>query len=323
MFRNRAMMLTAMSLAYAMSMQDDEDYQKLPDYVKDGNWLVPMSTETGKTFVKVSVPYEVGFLFKTLPEIFVRYLAGTSTGKESLSALRAGFIHNMPTGGVPIPQFAKPVLEVVTNHSFFTNRPIEGMGDSRLPVAHRGQKASEFAKMMSGLGLDEIGMSPAKIDVLTKGYFAEFGAFFNELTDALLSVGSGKEKTPRNIENQPFMKAFLTDPQVNKAISDFYDIESNATQVANLFSKYKNEGQGDMLRAMVDDSEKIKQVGGAPVMRQISSAMSDIQKAIRIIDKNQGMQPEERRERINELQKQLGMLAERGKQVANSIGLSR
>jgi hypothetical protein len=166
-------------------------------------------------------------------------------------------------------------------------------------------------------------MSPAKIDVLTKGYFAEFGAFFNELTDALLSVGSGKEKTPRNIENQPFMKAFLTDPQVNKAISDFYDIESNATQVANLFSKYKNEGQGDMLRAMVDDSEKIKQVGGAPVMRQISSAMSDIQKAIRIIDKNQGMQPEERRERINELQKQLGMLAERGKQVANSMGLSR
>jgi hypothetical protein len=119
------------------------------------------------------------------------------------------------------------------------------------------------------------------------------------------------------------MKAFLTDPQVNKAISDFYDIESNATQVANLFSKYKNEGQGDMLRAMVDDSEKIKQVGGAPVMRQISSAMSDIQKAIRIIDKNQGMQPEERRERINELQKQLGMLAERGKQVANSMGLSR
>jgi hypothetical protein len=323
MFRNRAMMLTAMSLAYAISMQDDEDYKKQPDYVKDANWLIPMSTETGKTFVKVSVPYEVGFLFKTLPEIFVRYLSGTSTGKESLSALRAGFIHNMPTGGVPIPQFAKPALEVVTNHSFFTNRPIEGTGDSRLPVAHRGQKASEFAKMMSGLGLDEIGMSPAKIDVLTKGYFAEFGAFFNELTDALLSVGSGKEKTPRNIENQPFMKAFLTDPQVNKAISDFYDIESNATQVANLFSKYKNEGQGDMLRAMADDSEKIKQVGGAPVMRQISSAMSDIQKAIRIIDKNQGMQPEERRERINELQKQLGMLAERGKQVANSMGLSR
>jgi hypothetical protein len=197
------------------------------------------------------------------------------------------------------------------------------MGDSRLPVAHRGQKASEFAKMMSGLGLDEIGMSPAKIDVLTKGYFAEFGAFFNELTDALLSVGSGQQKTPRNIENQPFMKAFLTDPQVNKAISDFYDIEKNATETANLFSKYKNEGQGDMLSEMVADPDKLKQVGGAPVLRKISSAMSDIQKAIRTIDKNQSMPPEERRERINALQKQIGVLAEQGKQVADSIGLRR
>lgn len=323
MFRNRAMMLTAMSFAYAMSMQDDDDYKKLPDYVKDGNWLIPTSTDAGKTFVKVSVPYEVGFLFKTLPELLVRYMAGTSTGKETLAAFRTGLIHNMPTGGVPIPQFAKPALEVVTNHSFFTNRPIEGMGDSRLPVAQRGQKASEFAKMMSSLGLDEFGLSPAKIDALSKGYFAEFGTFFNELTDALIIAGSGGQKTPRNIENLPFMKAFLTDPLVNKAIGDFYQIETSATETANLFTKYKNEGQGEQLREMIADPDKAKQVQGAPVLRQISKSMSDIQKAIRIIDANKSIDPEERRERINQLQTQLGQLAERGRQVADSIGLSR
>jgi hypothetical protein len=322
-FRTRAAMMFIMSIAYAVSLQDDEDYQKLPDYVKDNNILFPIGFEENKRFLKFSIPYEVGFLFKTLPELLVRYLAGSSTGKEVLASLRAGFIQNMPSGGTPVPQFIKPVFEVIANKSFFNMRPIEGISDSRLPVAQRGERASELAKMMSGLGLDKILLSPAKIDVLTKGYFAEFGAFFNELTDAFIATTSGKEKTPRNIQNLPFMKAFLTDPQVNKAISDFYDIENNATQVANLFSKYKSEGQGEMLREMIADPEKLKQVGGAPVMRRISRAMSDIQKAIRIIDKNQEMSPEERRARINELQQQLGVLAERGKQVADTMGLSR
>jgi citrate synthase len=48
----------------------------------------------------------------------------------------------------------------------------------------------------------------------------------------------------------------LTDPQVNKAISDFYDIEKNATQVANLFSRYKSTGQGEMMREMIADPEQ-------------------------------------------------------------------
>ena len=78
-----------------------------------------------------------------------------------------------------------------------------------------------------------------------------------------------------------------------------------------------------MLREMIADPEKLKQVGGAPVMRRISRPMSDIQKAIRFIDKNQEMSPEERRARINELQQQLGMLAERGRQMADTMGLSR
>jgi hypothetical protein len=322
MFATRAMMMVAMTVAYAASLQDDDDYKKLPDYVKDGNWLIPMSTESGKQFVKVTVPYEVGFLFKTLPEVFVRYMSGTSTGKESLASIRSGFIQNMPTGGVPVPQAVRPLLEVVTNHSFFTNRPIEGMGDSRLPVAERGQRASEFAKMMSGLGLDKLSLSPAKIDVLTKGYFAELGAFFNELSGAVINTATGKEPTPKNVDNA-FSKAFLTDPSVNKAISDFYDIERSAQETANLFNDMKKQGRGEDLRALLADPEKRMQVGISPTLNRIQKNMSDINAAIRIIDRNQSIPPQERRAKINELQGILGKLAEKGNEVAGIAGLSR
>jgi hypothetical protein len=322
MFATRAMMMVAMTVAYAASLQDDDDYKKLPDYVKDGNWLIPMSTESGKQFVKVTVPYEVGFLFKTLPEVFIRYMSGTSTGKESLASIRSGFIQNMPTGGVPVPQAVRPLLEVVTNHSFFTNRPIEGMGDSRLPVAERGQRASEFAKMMSGLGLDKISLSPAKIDVLTKGYFAELGSFFNELSGAVINTATGKEPTPKNVDNA-FSKAFLTDPSVNKAISDFYDIERSAQETANLFNDMKKQGRGEDLRALLADPEKRMQVGISPTLNRIQKNMSDINAAIRIIDRNQSIPPQERRAKINELQGILGKLAEKGNEVAGIAGLSR
>jgi hypothetical protein len=322
MFRQRAMMLVGMTLAYAALMQDDEEYKKLPDYVKDGNWLFPVwLPSTGKTFVKLPVPYEVGYLFKTLPEVLVRYLSGTSTGKEALASIGTGFIHNMPTGGTPIPQFAKPTLEVVSNYSFFTGRPIEGMSDSRLPVAQRGQKASEFSKMLSNLGLDNIGLSPAKLDVFIKGTFAEAGTMTTELADALIMAGSGETKTPKNLVNQPFMRSFLTDPQVNKAVSDYYEISRTATETANLFTKYKNEGRGEELTAMMADQDKRQKVIAAPILRDIGEAMSQIQKAIRAIDANKALPPDERRARINELQKRYGEVAEQGRQVAETLKL--
>ena len=322
MFRQRAMMLVGMTLAYATLMQDDEEYKKLPDYVKDGNWLFPIwLPETGKTFVKIPVPYEVGYLFKTLPEVLVRYLSDTSTGKEALASIGTGFIHNMPTGGTPIPQFAKPTLEVVSNYSFFTGRPIEGMSDSRLPVAQRGQKASEFSKMLSNLGLDNIGLSPAKLDVFIKGTFAEAGTMATELADALIMVASGETKTPKNLVNQPFMRSFLTDPQVNKAVSDYYEISRTATETANLFTKYKQEGRGEELRALVEDQDKRQQIAAAPVLRKIGQGMSQIQKAIRAIDANKALPPEERRARINELQQRYGELAEQGREMAETLNL--
>jgi hypothetical protein len=323
MFAARASMLVAMSFAYAAMMQDDDDYKKLPDYMKDGNWLFPTSDKDGKTFVRLPVPYEVGYLFKTIPEVLVRYMSGTSTGKEALASLKAGFIQNMPTGGVPIPQFAKPTLEVITNHSFHTGRNIEGVGDSLLPVSDRGRKASEFAKMMSKAGLDNIGMSPAKIDVFLKGTFAEMGTFGLELADSLILAASGKEKTPKNFENMPFMRSFLTDPQVNKAISDFYELEKSATQVANLFTQYKNEGRGEELQALVSNKEKLAQVQAAPVLRKLAQEMTKINKAINTIDNSKDIPPQERRDRINELQRVLATVAQQGYQVAGIAGLPR
>ena len=319
LFKQRASIMFGSSIAYAMLMQDDDEYQKLPNYIKDNNWLI--KNPTGEGFLKVAVPYEVGFLFKTLPEVAVRGLYGNSTGKEMVKSYKDGFLHNLPTGGVPIPQGVKPLLETVTNYSFFTGNPIESVGESRLPVEMRGRNASETAKLLSKSGLGAIGLSPAKIDALAQGYFAEAGTFTFTLADQLVTTLQGKEPTSKNLAKQPFFKAFLTDANANKAVSDFYQIEQAANQVAQEFSTMTKTGLSKEAVEIMQDPDKRKLMASAPALRRVATSMTAIRKAIEATNNNQSIPPDERREMVNKLTTQYNRVAEQGVKLANTLGI--
>ena len=320
-FASRAAMLAVMSTMYAMLYQDDDEYKKLPDYVKDNNWLIP--TPDGKNFIRIPTPFEVGFLFKTIPEGAVRYMAGTSTGKELMASYYAGLLHNLPANGIPIPQAVKPIFETISNHSFFTGNPIEGMSDQGLPVSMRGQRATEFSKMLSRLGLDGIGLSPAKIDNLFQGYFAELGTFTTGLASDVVYMAEGKVPPAKNVENMPFMRAFLTDPNVSKAVADFYDLEANAKQMASAVNKFKNEGNLEGIKSILNDEDKKKAYMSEAPLRKIGEEMTKLRKAINFYKENQSIDPEMRRQKINELTQIYNKIAENGYKVSNAIGINR
>jgi hypothetical protein len=319
-FAKRAAVMGLMSTMYAMMYTDDDEYKDLPDYVKDGNWLFPTTTPDGrKTFVKIPVPFEIGFLFKTLPEAGWRWYSGTSTGKEVAKSVKDGLIHNIPGGGTIVPQVFKPALEVIMNHSLFTGNPIEGMSDQGLPVAERGRNASEFAKATSKAGLDSMGLSPAKIDALIKGYFAELGGTFLAVTSDLI----GTDKPTKNIEANLVAKSFMTDPKVSKAVSDFYTLEHNAKEMTNMFAKLKKEGLFDTAREYLEDDDKKKQMLAAPIFRKIGEQLGQIKTEIKRVENREGMDADEKRTRINELQKLLAQTAKKGYDVAERAGIAR
>lgn len=322
-FVKRAAMMVALSTAYAMLMQDDEDYKKLPDNVKDDNWLLPSPIGSENTFVKIPIPFEVGFLFKTLPEGLVRYMSDTSTGKEVLASYRRGFMRSMPGEGVLIPQAFKPGLEAVFNYSLFTDRPIEGMSDQGLPVEARGPNASEVAKMMSRFGLSEIGLSPAKIDHLVRGYMAELGTFTTGVASTMMTEISGKEPPAKNIENQVFFRAFLTDPNTSKAATDFYDIMQNSQEAVNMMNRLKKEGKVEELQEFLSDEERKKLISVAPSLRSVQERMAKIRSRINQIKADYDRDPEERRDEINKLQTMYDTVARQGYKVLEAAGIER
>jgi hypothetical protein len=319
LFKQRAALMFGSSVAYAMLMQDDEEYQKQPNYVKDNNWLI--KNPIGEGFLKVAVPYEVGFLFKVVPEVALRYAYGNDTGKEMVKAYKDGLLHNLPTGGVPVPQAIKPALETIVNYSFFTGNPVESIGESRLPVEARGRNASETAKFLSGAGLGFVGLSPSKIDNLVQGYFAEAGTFMFGLADQLVYTLQGTEGAAKNLEKQPFFKAFMTDPNADKSVANFFDIQQTANRTAQGFTDFKNSGRLEEAREMVEDEEKKMLIASAPILRKFSENMSKVRKQIEIVKNDQSRTPEERRELVNKLTAQYNIIAKQGVRAADTLGI--
>jgi hypothetical protein len=323
LFAKRAAMMTILSTAYAMMLQDDDDYKKLPDNVKDNNWLFPSPIGSEHTFVKIPVPFEVGLLFKTIPEISVRYMAGTSTGKEVLASFILGVKHNLPGEAIPLPQMLKPGIEAVTNYSFFTGRPIEGMSDQGLPVEFRGAHASELAKTLSSFGLSGIGLSPAKIDHLIQGYMAELGTFTSNVAGSAINAATGKEPPAKNLEQEPFFKAFLTNPNTSKAATDYYEIAHEAQETVNAFNRFKKEGRIEEAQTMLQDEEKKKLMFAAPALRRVQEQMSKIRASMNVIEQDQKRSPEERRDEINRLQTMYDRVARQGVALADKLEIPR
>ena len=319
-FRTNASAFFIMSFAYAFLMQSDDEYKDLPDHVKDNNFVIPIGSGKDKTFIRLPIPYEIGFLFKTLPEVFVRYLFSTSSGKEVAASVFGGILHNLPTGGVPIPQAIRPAGEVVANFSFFTMRPIEGMSDIYKPVEMRGERASQFAKILSGMGLSKLSLSPKQIDYLARGYFAELGTFATEMADYAIYAARGESPPPKNLEQQPFVRSFMTNPESSKAVSDFFEISGTAQQTVNGFNELKKTGSESDINKYVSDEKKAMTIAAAPTLRKIGNKMSSIKKAMAQI-KVSDMPSDEKLRINNELFIAYKTLAKQGVDIGDQLGI--
>src|SRR5690606_14583939 len=85
----------------------------------------------------------------------------------------------------PIPQIAKPLVDVYANRDSFTGRPIESMGMERLrPEDRFTERTSMTARFLGQLGLPDPAqllmgryepLSPVQMDSLVRGYFGWLG----------------------------------------------------------------------------------------------------------------------------------------------------
>lgn len=292
MFWKRVLMMSTLATVYALAMSDDDDYRNASDELRDNNWLFPHGG-------RIPIPREYGFLFKAIPERVVGYLDRYGTPEEQQvsallgSTLKAGAA--AITSPAPVPAYLKPVVEHITNHSFFTGRELVPASQKALaPGEQHVTGTSETAKLIG----QKAGISPIVIDNYLKGFSGIAGGNLLMLGDALLNP----TRPDRPLYQMPFAKIFLYDTVGGRDKTEFYELRERVAQ-ANTTLKALEEkdparageffnNNAGLLMMSTDVNNAFKELNDIRKMRVfIQDASDDIL----------GMSGKERRAMIDEL----------------------
>jgi hypothetical protein len=212
--------MMALSSMYFFAVSDDEEYKKQEAETKDNYWIIP-------GVGKFPTPFEVGVLFKTIPERILAYSFKDDTGEDLKKSIQRSLVSTFAFN--PIPQTVKPVIEAATNYSFFTMRPIVGQGMEKVaPEFQVGPGTSKLAEMIG----TELGLSPIKIDSIIRGYTGTIGMYGVQAIDAVLNANSDSPNASKRFEQLPIIKRFALDPEARGNITQYYELKNAVDSLA-------------------------------------------------------------------------------------------
>lgn len=238
-FWTRGMTMMALSSMYWMLVHDDEEYKKQEQETRDNYWLIPGMG------LKIAIPFEVGVIFKVLPERILQNAFGSDTGKDTLESLKRQLQSTL--GFNFIPQAFLPLYETQTNFSFFTQRPIIGQGMEDVAARYQvspgtsmfaqmladtlrvetSEDSSEFTKALA----KSLDLSPIKVDHVIKGYTGTIGQYAVEVFDAMYNLNADVPKPSKRFEQLPVIKRLALDPDARGQVTGFFDLKNAVDEV--------------------------------------------------------------------------------------------
>jgi hypothetical protein len=313
LFLSRVAIMTALGFVYALSMSDDEGYKNATDEVRDNNWILPNGYKFG-------VPKELGFLFKSIPERIVDYYRryGTDEEQSVMQALGSVAKGAMSAYGSPnvTPSFIKPIVENLTNYSFFLQRELESASLKRLEPGQRyTSSTSELAKALG----EETNVSPIKIDNFLRGMFGMAGSTTLLITDAALNP----TRPDRPLYQMPFASLFLYDTIGGRAKNEFYDLQEKVSQVD---ATYKSLLGRDPEKAQTYLEKNEALISIAPIISDSLEQLSATRKYRTMYEQGTeemlGMTGAERREAIDEMRKLENEMLSYIRELRKSVSVS-
>jgi hypothetical protein len=308
------MMMFAISLAYTHAMQDDEAYKNALPEDKYGNWFVRIPGVAEP--LRVPIPFELGYIFKALPEAMYNTIVNKH-GKEEAAEAFKNILRNTVPGGSSyfIPQVFKPGIEVASNFSFFTGRDIVSAKEQLLlPQYQYRDQTTELAKLFGGAGI-----SPIKFEALIRGYLGGAGmAVLAALS--LPMVKEGPEKATKRLSDMPVVGTMFQPNDARWIINNTFDQLREAQQVQASFKDLVNKGERaeakQLLETRATDYARAE-LGG--YLRQQMGELTQMETAIKASNKS----PDEKREILNKIQQYRIRLASMTREASDAAKLQQ
>jgi hypothetical protein len=305
----RGATLTALTSMYWFLTHDDEEYKRQEQEVRDNNWILP------SVGIRVPIPFEVGVLFKVVPERILEYSFGDDTGKdlsESMGrALKSTFAFN------PIPQTFLPLEEARTNYSFFTGRPIVGQGMEG--VAPEYQVGPSTTKIAQAIG-NNLGVSPMKVDHVIQGYTGTMGMYLVDAIDSILSSNDASPKADKRFEQMPVIKRFAVDKAAKGTVSAYYDLKNSVDEVVRTVNLLERTGKIEDIEAYM--TKNAAMFAAQDYVKAVESDMKALREAL-VQVRSSDMSGAEKRDAISELTEAQNQLTSQIKLFKKEISKSQ
>jgi len=246
-------MITAMTGAYFMMMQDNEEYKKARKEVRDDNWLIPTGKEG--VVIKLPIPYEPGMIAKAIPEAFFNLMAGNLDARGARDSI-VRQVNNATNLDIFGFQIWKPIADIMQNKNSFTKGEIipywVDRGVDR--IEQYDDRTTEIAKGFArGLNaLTGLSVSPMWVDYAANGYGGTIGTTLLLLADKIVKEGMG-EKTAgtradfTDVNNLPVIRRFFIDMGTSGSAmqQQFYELRDEVRRSVGTLNKMKKEGRVD------------------------------------------------------------------------------
>ena len=266
-FFMRALAIISMSTAYAMASMDDEDnewYQNATEVDKDNYWIIPptwlgLDTTSDTPALKIPIPFEVGVLFKVVPERIVRTVRDDTGMSGNWGAFQRHFMGTFAIN--PVPQFMLPILETATNFDSFTGRPVVTYWDKKTePYLSNPDYVSPLA-IETSKGISEkfnIRVPAENIDHLVRGYTGTLGSYALMAADGIMRSAAGMPERPaRRLDQYPVLSRFLQEGQGTGPVESFFDIYEEVMLFSSSVSELENTGRLEELDKYIGQRQNV------------------------------------------------------------------
>jgi hypothetical protein len=296
-----------------MNNHNKQEWQEAHQWERDAFWLVPMGNYT----MRIPKPFLTGFLFGSGVERMLDAIAGNDPKRQGEE-----FARNLFEQGVPhvIPNAVQPVLEQITNYSFFRGGPlVPDSVQKLLPEYRYTEYTSELSKSLGHLvgAVPYSGSmaSPMVIENYVRQWSGGLGTYALQLADASLRKSGVLPDPPKpndTLADIPVVKAFVVryPSATADSIEHFYEQYEQKKMVTDTYDRLLQQGNADVaMQVLQRDPTAMMNLDG---IRQTLAQQSQL---VRTIYKDPKMPGDQKRQLIDGIYFQMIQMAHLGNQV--------
>ena len=291
----RGAMLAATAVAYTLLMEDDDTYKNANPEEKYGNFFVHVPGL--KEAIRVPVPFEIGYIFKGIPEAIINTMHDKHGSEDAYKAFKAIALQTIPGGSnMMLPAAFKPVIENVANYSFYTGRSLETKAEQMQLAENRFRdNTSETAKLLG----KAFGVSPIKVDNLIRGYTGGMGVALAQSLSFAMPTSGTPEQAVKRLSDAAVIGPLFQPADAGGIINATYERINELTQYKKTFDDMVKDGRMADARSFLQ--EHAKEIAGGSVAGNAQQQLGKITQAINAV-KASNLTPEQKRVQLDKLQ---------------------